>query len=317
MKPYQMQVSGPWPIYNGSYVMPPQNRFVYVKQNVHQTVSQDLQTNKVHINPNFNKKVFVNPNFQHHCVQAESAPKIHINPHVANVQLTLRQTESTTKSNKIHVNPNVLRSIPVPVVTNKSVIKPTSNLNNIVYASRTRLIRKTVDKSPNLSKMIYTNRRSSICSKYKIIKSSLHKPFLVKNIKYKLIKPKSTTIVKSQYKLDNRNMNKQIKFKTICNHVRKKSLSIKYRSASLLKIGGILYQKLPHSLKRTSNSKKYGFSNVSKTSDKLFTKSKYKIIRRKSANKSAFSGCSTLRKSSSKTKLRLQNFIENILQIIF
>lgn len=319
-----MNVPGMWTSYqyNIDYMRPPQappNKYVYVKQNFipPQVPQPAIVPINVHINPNFNKKVFVNPNFQGNIVQSCVIPKVHLNPNSQNIKLQMTeiiQNEKTAtggdNGNKIHINPNVLRTIKVPVEENKVTLTNNfKNSNKIVYLSKTKLVRHPDKISRANFKKI---RRVSICSNYKIIKSPLlnkklprdrksKKTILFSPLKYKLVKIKTSPIVKKnkKYKLDNR-MLKEFRDQEI---QRSSEVCVMKTNttASLLKIGNILYQKSPHSLKRTSDGKKTRASDILSIQTKKIKNSKYKFVKRKSFIKSVSNG-SLIKRSNSKIK---------------
>lgn len=309
-----MHITGSWPSQYTGYVVPPPNRFVYVKQNFVQGLPQQESSNpKVHVNPNFNKKVFVNPNFQRNVGQSTVNTKIHVNPHSQNIQIdkNMLSLENSDYTKKIHVNPNILRSIPIPVEDKKQI----NSSNKIVYSSRTKLIRNS-DKSPGTSSTQKT-RRKSVCSKYKIVKSHLLKHMsspdkktrtkLISPGKYKLLKLKFTVKRNNQYKLDNRLSIKTAVSQKICDQNKRNSKVClkKFKTPSLLKIDNILYRKSLHSLRRTSDIKKVRCPiSALKTESKTICKSRYKLLRKRSGIKKCLPNTTLLKRSNSKTKLR-------------
>lgn len=312
-----MNIIGTWSFqYTGCVLppMPPPNRFVYVKQNFVQAMPlQESLNTKVHINPNFNKKVFVNPNFQGNMVQSSVTPKIHVNPHSQNIQFkkNMSNVEKDDHRKQIHINPNILRTIPIPVKEKKQ----TNVSNKIVYSSKTKLIRKP-EKSPGAPSN-QKARRKSVCSKYKIVKSHLLKKMLTTDIKnktklispmkYRLLKMKSTLKKNNLYKLDNRLSNKTAGSQKICDQAKRNSRVClkKYKTPSLLKIDNIIYRKSLHSLRRTPDIKKVRSSNNSlKIQTKTICKSRYKFSRKKSTSRNSTPNTALLKKSNSKTKLR-------------
>lgn len=303
--------------YQMGYSLPTTNRFVYVKQNFIPPQPEVLNTT-VHINPNFNKKVFVNPNFQRNVGQQPSVtPKIHINPNSSKINIdNQRILDRVDKVKKIHVNPNILRTIPIPAETkNNSVTESSTSTNKIVYSSRTKLIRKP-DKLPSTSTP--KTRRKSICSKYKIVKSHLlkkkftyddTKKKFISPMKYKFVKTKLSHFKKnSQYKVDNRLSKKVSDSKRLASQIKRNSKInvLKYKTSNIVRIDNVLYRKSPHSLRKTSYGKKVKNTIISKTPPKTITKSRYKIVRRKSLAKEQNNAQNSLalKRSSSKTKLR-------------
>lgn len=319
--PQHMPHSGTWlpQHYQMGYSLPHTNRFVYVKQNFIPPQPEVLNTT-VHINPNFNKKVFVNPNFQRNVGQQPPVtPKIHINPNSSKINIDNQSIlDRVDKVKKIHVNPNILRTIPIPAETkNSSVTETSMSSNKIVYSSRTKLIRKP-DKLPSTSRTPKT-RRKSICSKYKIIKSHLlKKKFIYDDLKTKtkLKSPMKHNFVRtklsqfkknSQYKVDNR-LSKVSDSKRLASQIKRntKINVLKYKTSNIVRIDNVLYRKSLHTLRKTSYGKKFKNTIISKTPPKTISKSRYKIVRRKSLAKEQNNAQNTLalKRSSSKTKLR-------------
>ncbi|CAH1179236.1 unnamed protein product [Phaedon cochleariae] len=263
------------------------NKYVYVKHNFVPTLQEQGYTgSKVLVNPLFNKKIFVNPNYH---VPSTSLPtKIHINPRIKTADLA----ENITKNN-IHINPKVLRNIPIM----ESNFSKNSLLNHRIEQSP-----KTVVTIPQRV------RRTSVCSKFKIVRSTYNSsPSLKKryekcnktlvNTRYKFSRgmpsnrspPKSTKIA-NKYKLDNRK-NKNIitspknkfiyvnRFLSIRDIAKKVLLKPNKKSKSnLVNIRGTMYNKSPNSLRRTSTSRK-SIPNILKVQN-MISKSKYKYVRR-------------------------------------
>lgn len=331
-----MDTTGSWSTYyynNVSaippYVSTPANRFVYVKQNYVQPQpilppTQKPTGNKVHINPNFNKKVFVNPNFQGNSAPTPVIPnKIHINPNLQNIKLSILKSKPQAtidnggRTTKIHVNPNILKTVPIPL-ENKAT-NEFCRLNKVVYSSRTKLIRK-----PERKRSVSNSRkkRLSICSKYKIVKSSLQKKKKLSNSllnttlitpsKYKLrrlktIKVKSSPKVlkrKNKYKLDNRISNKAENTNVSTPKQLNTGYLTKNKRTSLLKIGEVFYKKSVYTLKRASDAKKARSLNISKGSQRTISTSKYKLVRKKSDGKNSPQNNQLQRRNNSKMTLR-------------
>lgn len=287
------------------------SKYRYVKQNVLPT----SVPSKVLVNPNFNKTVFVNPNFRPTTVivnpnfRSVTSPvpgKIHINP---NVTINLPK-----ETGNIHVNPKVLQNI----------TKPEPIKQPLTFSSKTKLVRKPLkEKHIEISKRV---RRTSIHSKFKIIKSGLNKSGeknkLLFTSKYKL---KRTSAIKSdksktRFKLDNRRLSgssSKSKFVFVNRYIDISDIAKKVplRKKNIVNISGNLYITTPNRLRKTSSTHKNKKSGINKQ-EKLLKKNKYKIVRlshgkscpekRKIGNKvvTRFSGS---KKQVSREKLRKCN----------
>ncbi|XP_050517167.1 zinc finger CCCH domain-containing protein 3 [Diabrotica virgifera virgifera] len=265
------------------------NKYVYIKQNFILDGGQQPVPSKVLVNPHFSRKVFVNPNYNPNNNTIVPG-KIHINPNVA------MQKENI--SNKIHVNPKVINSIGAPT-TLEPIKQP------ITYSSKTKLVRKPLKEQP--SSLSKRSRRSSVYSKFKIVKSSaVTKPGEMKikskllfNTKYKLKRINASNSNKylipqsvqlgNKYKLDRRSRSVSSsrsrfvfanRFLSISDIAKKVPL----RTKSLVNISGIFYKKSPNKLQRTLSSPK----DKKKTTKDANTlkKNRFKIVRQPE-NKSA------------------------------
>lgn len=213
------------------YVKPPTkapfnfNKYKYVKKNepsVIIPVQSIAVSSKVLINPNFKASVHINPHFN----PANQQPStIHVNPKVLNHQLTLNRVQSTS----------AITFNTVPTV---------SNMCNVV-------------KTVTVPKTSARKRRSSIRSKYKIVKSS------VLNTSAKCPQVNKKFAVANKYKIDRRNtssLNRSVARKKIVKHglsdlVRNKLLRnetwkktkvlnhFKVNNTALTNISGIMYRK--------------------------------------------------------------------------
>ncbi|XP_057671592.1 zinc finger CCCH domain-containing protein 3 [Diorhabda carinulata] len=281
------------------------NKYRYVKQNVLPTVTPS----KVLINPNFNKTVFVNPNFRPGTTTYPIPGKIHVNP---NVTINLPKDRGN-----IHVNPKVLQNLSI---TKQEFIK-----QPLTYSSKTKLVRKPLkERYTEVPKRV---RRTSVYSKFKIIKSSVlnksgEKNRLLFNSKYKLKrisanKTDKTFKSKTRFKLDNRRFSGGSKFVFINRYIDISDIAKKVplRAKNIVNIGGNLYITTPNRLQKTASAQKNKKNSFNKQ-EKVLKKNKYKIVRlsqvkyssekRKSGNK-VVSRYSSSKKQISGEKLRKCN----------
>ncbi|KAJ8974217.1 hypothetical protein NQ317_018140 [Molorchus minor] len=287
------------------------NKYVYIKQSfIHTSQIEPKTTNsKVLVNPHFNKKVFVNPNFTVKSA-ATSTAKIHVNPNIKKINFN----EDDTKIQRIHVNPNVLKNLPFAVNPNQLQMF-TEDIKTSTFIKRDDAVTKKISVTPVnsiTSGSKFRKRRSSIRSKFKIVKSSIFDLPLVKTTspkprnsfrsKYKIVK--STSSIQNcshvnptafnKFKLDNRRKDKEIispqknkkyvyvnRFLSISDIARNNLLkgNGKYKKSNLVNISGIFYKKTPHCLQKASTlcSKT---DVLRKQLDNSVSKSKFKFIRK-------------------------------------
>ncbi|KAJ8922159.1 hypothetical protein NQ315_004094 [Exocentrus adspersus] len=272
----------------------PANRFVYFKQNFNLHTSVMPDPVKVLINPNFKQKVFVNPNFNanvNNGVLSNPVPKIHVNPNAHSIKHRNDTRESAT-GNTIHVNPNILRNVPVSAnhITAKASVSESNSkgcdykeVNRTIISTRTKLVR-----SSGIRK-----RRSSIKSQFKLIKSSV----LEKSVgaektigsKYKIVKAGSTYAQQdhgtNKFKVDHRHKtlgstvkNKKYvyvnRFLSISDMARNGLLK-QNKNRKLLEYSGV-FKKSPINSKKTTNLYKK-INNTRKSQGSFICKSKYKL----------------------------------------
>lgn len=213
------------------YVKPPTkppvnlNKYKYVKKNepsVIIPVQRIAVSSKVLINPNFKASVHINPHFN----PANQQPStIHVNPKVLNHQLTLNRVQTTSE------------------ITLNTV----SNMCNVVKTVTSQIVPKTSARK----------RRSSIRSKYKIVKSSVlntsakcpqvNKQFTVAN-KYKIDRRSTNSLNRSiaRKKIVKYGLSDLVRNKLFRNETWKKTKVLnhfKVNNTALTNISGIMYRK--------------------------------------------------------------------------
>lgn len=203
------------------------NRCVYVKQSFISNQDPPPTNTTVLINPHFGKKVFINPNF--------------------NNSLNLPMP-------KIHINPNVLQNLPTT--------RPATAVPNItpkcttVISTRTKFIRIPTTTSPVGQQL--RKRRTSLHSKYKIIRSSPNiKKVSINKFKLDKRSPQKQKIsINTSLKTNKKKyvyVNRFLSISTMAKNVLLKQNST-FKKPGFVNINGIVYQKSPNSLKRTSET---------------------------------------------------------------